>query len=398
MLSTEVAGLGDVERPASEVEVTQAERRGLRRPHPCVQESEDERVVPAAAGGKPGEDLVALRGRERIRPFPDRPFSPEAEERVGAEELVGDRVAYQSPQARADNVLNGLASEALPEPGATGVPTHAPPPPATRPPDRGGDPWAIPIISSKACPTWFGPREHESHRHLAVDPGAPVVGAVEIGHLVGEPLEIEHPIDPGQDVIVRDELPERARDEELQLIAWLPPQHPATSRAATLQRPSSSSSNAPSFQAVVPEDARDVAAVARTIFAQPDHASAVSLSTRKHPLELLHGTSDPRTPVQGEIDDGAPRLLGRRALPCDPATLVVPVRLVERSAERDDRSAPPDPEPNQGLQRRVRRAGPRTVQDERVEPHRHPAKRQREGELERLRPRLVPFVRQPWAP
>jgi hypothetical protein len=36
-------------------------------------------------------------------------------------------------------------------------------------------------------------REHEAYSHLGVDPGAPVVGAVEISHLVDEPREIEHP-------------------------------------------------------------------------------------------------------------------------------------------------------------------------------------------------------------
>src|SRR5215207_4470166 len=67
--------------------------------------------------------------------------------------------------------------------------------------------------------------EHQPNCHLRVDPRPPVVGAVEIRHLIPQPREIEHTIDTGEDVIVGNELTQGSGDEELQLIALLAPKH-----------------------------------------------------------------------------------------------------------------------------------------------------------------------------
>jgi hypothetical protein len=100
MLGAEMAGLGDVERPASEVEVAEPARRGFRRAYAGVEQGEDERVVPAAAAGEPAEDLVTLGSAERIRFLPDRALPLEADEGIGGEELIADRIAYPASGTR----------------------------------------------------------------------------------------------------------------------------------------------------------------------------------------------------------------------------------------------------------------------------------------------------------
>ena len=69
------------------------------------------------------------------------------------------------------------------------------------------------------------PRQHQPHRGLGVDPGPPDARGVEIGHLVAQPAEIEHPIDPRKDVVVGNEVPKRAAHEELELVALLASKH-----------------------------------------------------------------------------------------------------------------------------------------------------------------------------
>jgi putative transposase len=51
--------------------------------------------------------------------------------------------------------------------------------------------------------------------------------AIAIGDFLPQPRKIEHAIDPSQHVIIRNELAERASDEQLKLIPFLPPQHVA---------------------------------------------------------------------------------------------------------------------------------------------------------------------------
>ena len=65
------------------------------------------------------------------------------------------------------------------------------------------------------------PGEHQPNGGLRLDPGAPDAGSVEVGHLIAQPRQIEHAIHPSQDVIVRNQITQRAADEELQLVAVL---------------------------------------------------------------------------------------------------------------------------------------------------------------------------------
>ena len=56
-------------------------------------------------------------------------------------------------------------------------------------------------------------------------PGRPVAVAIKTGHLLTQPGQIEHSLHPGQHMLVRDQLPQRSADEQLQLTALLAPQH-----------------------------------------------------------------------------------------------------------------------------------------------------------------------------
>src|SRR5512134_515620 len=68
-------------------------------------------------------------------------------------------------------------------------------------------------------------REHQSNRHLGVDARPAVTVTVQTGHFLTQPGQIEHPVHPRQKVVVRDQLPQRTTDEQLQLTALLAPQH-----------------------------------------------------------------------------------------------------------------------------------------------------------------------------
>jgi hypothetical protein len=63
------------------------------------------------------------------------------------------------------------------------------------------------------------PREHQAHRDLGVDPRAAVVGAVAVDDLTRQPRQVEHPIHPDQNVIVRHQVAKRPRDEQFRLPA-----------------------------------------------------------------------------------------------------------------------------------------------------------------------------------
>ena len=65
------------------------------------------------------------------------------------------------------------------------------------------------------------PGEHQARRDLGVDPRAAVVGAMAVGDLLRQPLEVEDPVHPDQNLVVRDQVAER----------------PATNRSACLRSP-----------------------------------------------------------------------------------------------------------------------------------------------------------------
>jgi len=67
--------------------------------------------------------------------------------------------------------------------------------------------------------------EHQAHGHLGIDAGTTVVRAIAVGHLCAQPRQIEHAIDSHQRVVIRNELSERASDEDLQLAPLLAPKH-----------------------------------------------------------------------------------------------------------------------------------------------------------------------------
>jgi hypothetical protein len=67
-------------------------------------------------------------------------------------------------------------------------------------------------------------RQHQPDRRLRIDPRPPFK-RIEPGHLRVQPSEIEHPIDARKDMVVRDQVPQRAADEELQLPPHPSPQH-----------------------------------------------------------------------------------------------------------------------------------------------------------------------------
>jgi hypothetical protein len=71
------------------------------------------------------------------------------------------------------------------------------------------------------------PGEHQSYGNFGIDPRPAITMAIAIDDFLPKPGKIEHAADPSQHVIIGDELAERARDEQLQLIPFLPPQHVA---------------------------------------------------------------------------------------------------------------------------------------------------------------------------
>jgi len=68
-------------------------------------------------------------------------------------------------------------------------------------------------------------RQHEAQRRLRIDAGPAVICAVEIGDLVAEPGQVENPIDADKNVVVRDQLAERASDKKLKLTSLSATQH-----------------------------------------------------------------------------------------------------------------------------------------------------------------------------
>jgi hypothetical protein len=71
------------------------------------------------------------------------------------------------------------------------------------------------------------PGEHQSYGNFGIDPRPAITMAIAIDDFLPKPGKIDHAADPSQHVIIGDELAERARDEQLQLIPFLPPQHVA---------------------------------------------------------------------------------------------------------------------------------------------------------------------------
>ena len=67
--------------------------------------------------------------------------------------------------------------------------------------------------------------QHQAHCRLRRDPGPTRAGGVEIGHVLDQPPQIEHPVDAGQDMIVRNKLTQRPADEKHELIPVLMADH-----------------------------------------------------------------------------------------------------------------------------------------------------------------------------
>ncbi len=63
--------------------------------------------------------------------------------------------------------------------------------------------------------------EHQANGRLRIDPWPTYAGGVKIGDVVPEPREIEHPVHPRQNVIVRNKIAQRSANKKLQLIAVL---------------------------------------------------------------------------------------------------------------------------------------------------------------------------------
>jgi hypothetical protein len=74
------------------------------------------------------------------------------------------------------------------------------------------------------------PRQHQPDGHLRIDAGSAVVRAVQISHRFAQPAQIENLVDPHQHVVVGQELPQRARYEQLRLAPALEAQHAALSQ------------------------------------------------------------------------------------------------------------------------------------------------------------------------
>jgi hypothetical protein len=71
-------------------------------------------------------------------------------------------------------------------------------------------------------------RQHQPDRDFGVDPGPPGLGAVRRLDLRPQPAEVEDPVNPNQDMVVGDQLTQRARHEQLRLPALAPSQHRRT--------------------------------------------------------------------------------------------------------------------------------------------------------------------------
>ena len=69
------------------------------------------------------------------------------------------------------------------------------------------------------------PGQHQADRDLGVDARPPRRGVIKLADLIVQPAKIENPIDPDQDVLVRQQLTEASGDEQLRLPALLLAQH-----------------------------------------------------------------------------------------------------------------------------------------------------------------------------
>lgn len=74
--------------------------------------------------------------------------------------------------------------------------------------------------------------EHEADRRLRVDAGpAGAVRSIAAAHFGAEPTQLQHAVDAGQDVIVRNEVAQGARHQQLGLTSHLAAQHRRSARA-----------------------------------------------------------------------------------------------------------------------------------------------------------------------
>ena len=77
-------------------------------------------------------------------------------------------------------------------------------------------------------------RAHQAHGNFGIDARAIVVGTIQIGHFGAKPRKLEKLIDPQQNMVVGDQIPQRPGNEKLQLPALRPTQHrsrPLTDRS-----------------------------------------------------------------------------------------------------------------------------------------------------------------------
>ena len=68
---------------------------------------------------------------------------------------------------------------------------------------------------------------HETDGCLWRDPWPAGSGGIKIGNVLGQPAEIEHPVDAGKDMIIRHKVTQRPADEKLELIPTLMTNHPS---------------------------------------------------------------------------------------------------------------------------------------------------------------------------
>jgi hypothetical protein len=67
--------------------------------------------------------------------------------------------------------------------------------------------------------------KHQPDRSFRINAGPTIVATIAISDLAAQPRQVENAIDAHQHMIVRNELPKRPSDEQLQLVSLLVPQH-----------------------------------------------------------------------------------------------------------------------------------------------------------------------------
>ena len=96
---------------------------------------------------------------------------------------------------------------------------------ASKPADR-----EIDLCLSHKTPVMDDPEkkagQHETDGCLWRDPWPAGSGGIKIGNVLGQPAEIEHPVDAGKDMIIRHKVTQRTANEKLQLIPVLMTNHP----------------------------------------------------------------------------------------------------------------------------------------------------------------------------